>query len=166
MIRIRLGTERVAAALAAAKADIADMSDVYVDIGEYMVRSTKTRFGRSEAPDGTKWRAKSQATLDRYRKRGDGPRPLPLIGPSERLRDEVNYTAGAGSVEIGSALEYSGVMQEGAAKGAFGNDKRGRPTPWGDIPARVWLGLSRDDETNIIDIVDEAIAAGLGEPSS
>ena len=53
-------------------------------------------------------------------------------------------------------------MQEGAAKGAFGNDKRGRPVPWGRIPARVWLGISAADETAIVEIAEEYLAGELG----
>lgn len=163
MIRIVFNTDALAARLTQGRRVLGDLTPVHQEIGEYLVDATKQRFIDGKAPDGTAWRAKSAATLARYKRQGDGNRPKPLIGPSGRLGREIGMAADRGSVEIGSALEYSGVMQDGAAKGAFGNDKRGRPLPWGDIPARVWLGLSPDDETNILDIVDEAIAAGLGE---
>jgi len=33
------------------------------------------------------------------------------------------------------------------------------PIPWGDIPARPFLGLSDEDRSGILDIVSEALAA-------
>jgi len=85
----------------------------------------------------------------------------PLIGGGGRLSQEVQGAYYADHAKIGSALIYSRVMQEGAMKGTFGADRRGRLLPWGRIPARVWLGISKVDETAIIDIVDEHIAAKL-----
>ena len=66
-------------------------------------------------------------------------------------------------VVIGSSLIYSGVMQSGAARGAFGRDRFGRPIPWGTIPARPWLGISREDGEAITEIADEYAGKVLGE---
>ena len=139
-----------------------DMTPVYEDIAEYMVKATRDRFVSSTAPDGTRWRRKSPATLAAYLARGDGHRPTPLIGPSGRLGKEIAQMVSRNGAEIGSALEYSSVMQDGAAKGAFGSTRTGRPVPWGDIPARVWLGISEEDERNILDIVDEHLEPATG----
>lgn len=163
MIRLQFNHEPVFRALSAAHDRLADLTPVYHEIGEHMVRSTKQRFGRSEAPDGTRWQPKKPSTIERYKARGDGNRPDPLIGPSGRLGREINSFVSRDGVEIGSALEYSAVMQHGAGKGAFGADRAGRPIPWGDIPARVWLGLSADDERDILDIVDEHVGEALGD---
>lgn len=160
MISIQFNADAVFAQLARARASLTDMTPVYQDIGEYMVKATRDRFATSTAPDGTRWRAKSPATLAKYLRSGDGARPYPLIGPSGRLGKEIASAVTRNSAEIGSALEYSAVMQDGAAKGAFGTNKIGRPLPWGTIPARPWLGVSVADEAAIIDIVDEH----LGEP--
>jgi len=46
-------------------------------------------------------------------------------------------------------MVYAAVHQFGAAQGAFGNTSRGSPIPWGDIPARPYLGLSDDDRQEI-----------------
>lgn len=161
MIRVDFNNAPVFRSLAAARDRLADLTPVHQDIGEFVIESTKARFRRSEAPDGTRWQPKKPATIARYKTRGDGDRPDPLIGPSKRLGTEISYAASRGGVEIGSALEYSAVMQRGARKGAFGNDAAGRPLPWGDIPARVWLGLSDADERTILDIVDEHLADAL-----
>lgn len=60
---------------------------------------------------------------------------------------------------IGSGQEYAAVHQFGAKAGSLwqGRDKRGRraKSPWGDIPARPYLGLSKQDEQSILDIVQD-----------
>jgi phage gpG-like protein len=161
MFRLEFNARPVFDALAAAQARLGDLTPVYRDVGEYMVGATRERFRQGAGPDGVKWAAKSPVTLAKYLASGDGARPNPLIGPSRRLSTEVAVLAGRDSVEIGSALEYSGVMQDGAAKGAFGRDKRNHPLPWGTIPARAWLGISDTDERNILDIVDEHLTDAI-----
>jgi len=155
MIRIVFNGGPIHQALRDARERLADMTPVHRDIGEYLIESTRKRFRSGVTPDGTAWAPKRPATIERYRRAGDGTLTKPLIGPSRRLSTEIAMFANQAEVEVGSNLEYSGVMQGGAAKGAFGNDSRGRPIPWGNIPARVWLGLSDEDERNILDIVDE-----------
>ncbi|BAV64772.1 phage virion morphogenesis protein [Sphingobium cloacae] len=158
MIGVQFKYEDVAEALRELSARLDDMTPVHEDIGEYVLETTKERFRKGIAPDGTPWAPKSAATLAAYLARGDGDRPDPLIGPSRRLSSEIQRIASPDSVEIGSSLEYSGAMQDGVRKGAFGTNSRGNPIPWGDIPARVWLGLSEEDESEIIDIADEYLA--------
>lgn len=163
MVAIRLDTGEIIARLNRVSSVLDDMTPVYQDIGEYLVEATKKRFITSTAPDGTKWQAKSPATIARYLAKKDGNRPKPLIGPSGRLGKEISQLATRDQVEIGSALIYSGVMQDGAAKGAFGTAANGSPIPWGRIPARVWLGLSDVDNRNILDIANEHLAEAIGE---
>ena len=159
MFTVEFQADPVFRKLDAARAVLTDMTPVYQDIGEHMVEATRDRFRTGTAPDGTKWRAKSPATLAAYLARGDGNRPDPLIGASRRLSREIQQLTTRDSVEIGSSLEYSAAMQHGVAKGAFGKTSRGAPIPWGNVPARVWLGISETDERNILDIVDEHLAA-------
>ena len=163
MIRLVFNPAALVARLGRVKERLADPTPLHEEIGEYVIEATKARFRIGTAPDGTKWRPKQPATIARYKARGDGNKTQPLIGPSGRLGREVNSLATRDQVEIGSALEYSGVMQDGAARGAFGSDSRGHPLPWGNIPARVWLGLSDTDEHHIIDIVDEYVGDAFTE---
>lgn len=163
MIRIDFQADPIFRKLEAARAKLTEMTPVHRDIGEYMVEATRERFRTGTAPNGDAWRAKSPTTLAAYLARGDGARPDPLIGASRRLSTEIAQFVDKEKVEIGSALEYSGVMQHGAAQGAFGRDSRNHPIPWGTIPARVWLGISETDERNILDIVDEHLAELIDE---
>lgn len=162
MINIEFNAAAIFDQLDRARAVLDDMTPIHQDIARYMVKATRDRFRSSTAPDGTRWRKKSPTTLAAYLARGDGNRPRPLIGPSGRLGKEIASLATRDSAEIGSALEYSAVMQDGAKKGAFGIGRNGRPVPWGDIPARVWLGISDEDEKNILDIVDEHVGDAIG----
>lgn len=162
MITLEFNASAVFDQLDKARGALDDMTPVFDDIAEYMVKSTRDRFVSSTAPDGTRWRKKSPTTLAAYLARGDGNRPKPLIGPSGRLGKEIAQLVTRDSAEIGSALEYSAVMQNGAKKGAFGKGRNGRPVPWGDIPARVWLGISAEDERNILDIIDEHLEEAVG----
>jgi phage gpG-like protein len=162
MIKFEFSAAPVFVQLDRARAKLDDMTPVYEDISEYMIKATRDRFGSSTAPDGTRWREKRPSTLAAYLARGDGNRPKPLIGPSGRLGKEIAKLVTRDSAEIGSVLEYSAVMQNGAKKGAFGKGSNGRPVPWGDIPARVWLGISTDDEKTILDIVDEHLSVMFG----
>lgn len=161
MFRTVFNGQPIVQALRQAQERLADMTPAYEDIGEHLIDSTKQRFRDGVSPDGVHWAPKRPATVERYRRAGDGNLTKPLIGPSRRLSSEIAKHVDRSGVEVGSNLEYSGVMQGGAAKGAFGADRHGRPIPWGNIPARVWLGISEQDERNILDIVDEHIGAPL-----
>lgn len=163
MIRIEFKYQGVFDALEQASRRLEDMTPIYQEVGEYMIEATKERFRKGIDPDGKAWAPKSPVTLASYLARGDGARPQPLIGPTRRLSNEILKFVSRDSVEVGSALEYSAVQQDGAKKGAFGRDSRNHPIPWGDIPSRVWLGLSDDDERNIVDIADEHLEAAFDD---
>ena len=163
MIRIMFNIEDLTQRLGVAATKLTDMTPVHKDIGDYMVRQTKARFLSGVGPYGTRWRPKKPSTIERYKAKGDGNKTKPLIGPSGRLGKEIFALATRSEAEIGSSLEYSGVMQGGAAKGAFGRSARGGPLPWGTIPARTFLGISDAEERSILDIVDEHLAEAIGE---
>ena len=163
MIEIDLTTKSMAEAFVEAAGAIGDMTPLMADLGEYLVESTKQRFATSTAPDGSTWAPRSQTTLDAYARRKDRPKGGPLVGVTRALSTTIAYEHAADHVDWGSNMIYAAVMQFGAAQGEFGarigKDKNGRDyfmtIPWGDIPARPYLGISTDDETAIIDIVEE-----------
>jgi len=135
-------------------AGLTDMTPVFQDLGELLMFSTEERCPEGAGPDGTPWAPKSQATIEALRSREGRKKNAaidfrPLFGPSGRLSSEIHYVATAKSVEIGSPLIYAAVQQFGAAKGAFGTMSNGASIPWGNIPARPFLGISEEDETGI-----------------
>lgn len=155
MIRIELKDDQVRAALARIAGAMTNMTPVMQDIGEVLVEGTKRRFNDGTDPDGNPWAPKSPTTIEAYRARGDSVSFRPLIGPTRALSTTIHYVAGANQVEFGTNRIQAAVMQGGAAKGAFGRTSRGAPVPWGNIPARPFIGLSDTDRTNVIDIVEE-----------
>jgi phage virion morphogenesis protein len=163
MIRVDLTEDQITAALERLSRSLTNLAPVMQDIGELMVRSTKVRFTEGRAPDGNAWLPKSATTIAAYQARGDRVDFRPLFGPSGRLSSEIFYEVGAdgASVEIGSNMIYSAVMQFGAAQGAFGATARGSPIPWGPIPARPFLGVSEEDRSNILAAIDEWLEAAV-----
>lgn len=167
MIRLEINDTPANAALDELARVLADMTPAMQEIGEFLTTSTKDRFAAGLAPDGTPWAPKSEVTKDAYRRRGDRVDDRPLFGPSGMLSQQIFSIATPTSVEVGSPMNYAGVMQMGAAQGAFGaaigKDKLGRDhfhhIPWGDIPARPFIGLSESDLTGVQDIVAKYLAA-------
>lgn len=141
-------------------ARLTDMTPVMQELGELLTESTKQRFKDGVAQDGTPWAPKSQTTIDAYKAHKDRVDLRPLFGPSGRLSSEIHYVAGPVSMEIGSSLIYSAVQQMGAGKGAFGSMSNGSPIPWGNIPARPFLGLSDDDQVAITETIESWLQGG------
>lgn len=163
MIHLELKDDGVAQAMTRVAAALADPTPLMQELGEVLLESTKARFKTGTGPDGTAWAPKAESTLAAYRARKDRADPRPLIGPSRALSSTIAVFASAEGVEVGSNLVYAAVMQFGAGQGEFGafvgKDRRGRdhshPIPWGDIPARPFLGVSDEDRTNILAAVDD-----------
>lgn len=159
MFEVEVAADQVTPAFERLEDLLDDLSPVMVEIGEYITQATKNRFRTSTGPDGNQWAAKSQTTLMNYGIRKSNRVPVkPLIGLTRNLSKNIFFDATSDSVEIGSPEIYSAVMQFGAAKGAFGTTSRGAPIPWGNIPARPFLGVSNDDQDEIIDIVEDWVS--------
>jgi len=145
------------------------------NVGEHLTESTKQRFATSSAPDGSPWEPNSEVTITRFlgkfkssfgksgkltksgANRAVGKRPL--IGESGpgSLANTIHYQAGQDWVEIGSAKVYSAVQQFGALSHSFTGGK----SPWGDIPARPFLGLSPDDTSTLVEIAMRHLADAI-----
>ncbi len=187
MITIKINDQEILQKIQRLQHTGSDLKSAMEDIGEYIVRSTKKRFSEGKAPDGTPWKPNTEATIlaflsrraggstrrrgekagnyynkdGRLNKRGAGVvmGKKPLIGESKRLGTGIHYRADANSVAVGSSLEQAAVMQFGAKKGEFGRTSRGASIPFGDIPARPYLGLSDDDKSKVMEILQEHLAA-------
>ena len=156
-LRVELDDKQAQAALKMLAAAGGDMTPAMRDIGEHLLNTTRERFNAEEAPDGTPWAPLSAATGARKRRNRDK-----ILTERGFLRGNLDYRADATSVVIGSPSIYAGTHQLGAEKGAFGLTGSGRPIPWGDIPARPFLGLSDDDSDEVTALVTEFLVAQLG----
>ncbi|WP_300534919.1 phage virion morphogenesis protein [uncultured Mameliella sp.] len=163
MITVDVTTDTLRPALAEAEQALSDLTPLLQDIGELMVERTKGNFKTGTAPDGTAWAPRSQTTLDAYAARGDTPKGGPLVGVTRALSTTIAYEVAPGHVDWGSNMIYAAVMQFGAAQGQFGarigKDKNGRDffmtIPWGDIPARPFVGIGPEDENAILDTIED-----------
>lgn len=133
-----------------------DLTPVFRDIGDYLLRTTRDRFRSQTAPDGSDWAPLSE--FYKQRKKRNRDKILTLYG---NLSGTLAYQASARELLFGSPMIYGGVHQFGAAKGAFGQTGSGQPIPFGDIPAREFLGLSPADEVEVAELVGDYLEGQL-----
>jgi phage virion morphogenesis protein len=144
LVEILFDSEEVEAAIGRLQEALGDLTPFYKDAGQRLVNSTRGRFQTSTAPDGTPWAPNSAVTLGR--KTGTKP----LIGETRELSTAIQDVIDADGLMVGSNKIYAAAQQFGMVRGYAGQNKRNVPIPWGDIPARTFLGLSEADETEIL----------------
>ena len=110
-------------------------TDLFDEIGAALVSSTQARFASSTAPDGSGWKPVKR-----------GGKPLVDHGI---LRGSITHQAHPGSVDVGTNLVYAAIHQFGGEAGR----KSHRVT----IDARPYLGLSPDDETEVVAILRDFV---------
>jgi phage virion morphogenesis protein len=119
----------------------ADLSEPFADIGEYLLQAHDDRFAAQESPDGTPWAPLSPGYLARKPKNQD--KILVLDGI---LADTLGYNADPTELTFGTNRIYGATHH-------FGDPERG-------IPERPWLGLSDDDQAEVLDILSDHLADG------
>lgn len=167
MITFDIDDAELQAALNRVTGVLTDASAMMNEIGAYLRDQTEDRFPTQKGPDGTPWAPRSPVTLKNYERRK--LKPGGILHLSGQLSGNIFHDYGSDWARIGSAEPYAAVMQFGAAQGAFGafmgKDKLGRDhfhhLPWGNIPARPFLGISDEDRDGVRDIVMETLAAAL-----
>lgn len=122
----------------------ADTLPLMSDIGAVLESSTRERIEDTKtAPDGTPWVSNQAGTST-------------LLATGRHLRDSVAFIATPSEVQVGAAWEYAHVHQDGAVikpKSAArlhfmvgGASVFARQVT---IPARPFVGVSAEDETEI-----------------
>jgi len=123
-------------------------------IGSAVEASTKERIDLTNlAPDGNPWKPSRRALAD-------GGRTLVKSGD---LRDSIHHEASGNEVVIGPEdLPYAAIHQFGGVIKPKNAKKLAFKTPLGmafldqvTIPARPYLGISRDDEAEISSILED-----------
>ncbi|MGL4224621.1 MAG: phage virion morphogenesis protein [Vibrio sp.] len=111
-------------------------------VGQEVLSQTLERItGEQKSPDGTPWVAWSDSYRQYQAKKQSGGAFLDASG---QLIDSLNYEAAANEVLIGTNLVYAATHQ-------FGDDER-------NIPARPYLGLSKQNELDLVKAIEHAIA--------
>ena len=153
-IEITLDDAEVLKAINRLHAAARDLTPLMQEIGEHLLSTTRERFVSQTAPDGAPWTPLSEDY--KQTKARNAHKILTLFGI---LRGQLNYRASKDRVEVGSPTIYAGTHQFGAGVGVFGTTSRGTPIPWGNIPARPFLGVSDDDEREIGALVSDHLAS-------
>ena len=157
LVEVLYDSGEVDAALGRLLHAVGDLTPFYKDAGQHLVNTTRRRFETSTAPDGTPWAPNSAVTL--ARKKGDKP----LIGETRELSTAIQDVIDADGLMVGSNKIYAAAQQFGMVRGYAGQNKRKAPIPWGDIPSRKFLGLSEEDETEILALaIDHLKSAAEG----
>ncbi len=124
------------------------------DIGVEMEAQTRERIDESKAPDGSAWTPWAEATEKYVRRYARGSRMLRRSGSGGgRLYERIASTVrGGDAVIVGVDVPYGEIHQEG------GNAGRGLRVR---IPARPYLGTSKENEQEIQSLIREWVQERL-----
>lgn len=149
-------TQPVIQALAHLALDRADKHELMDEIGVNLSESARLRFSDQHDPDGNPWEPSLRAKTQ-------GGETLRDTG---RLQASIAHVPSQDSVEYGTNVLYGKFMHFGGmitAKSAPYLKFRIPGIGWASkktvkIPARPFLGLSGDDEQQVINIIDGFLA--------
>ncbi len=117
-------------------------ADIYVAAGALIESQTRRRIAEEKTgPDGNAWAAWSPE-YEATRKSGQS-----LLMNEGELLDSIAWAVSGDDLEVGSNLVYAATHQ-------FGSED-------GTIPARPFLGLSADNENELLELVTGLIAGDL-----
>lgn len=120
----------------------------YKNVGEHIQKVTPERFENEEAPDGSKWEGLSPVTI-KSRLRRNGNSPLTIYRETGDFFSSINYQASDDNFKWGSNDVRARIFQLGGETG------RGNSVT---LPARPYIGLSSDDENEVLEIAKDWVA--------
>ena len=141
-VRVRVDDKRVREALERLVRAGGDIEGALAEIGEHLIRSHRDRFARGVDPEGRAWQPLKPATIARKRKNADK-----VLIESGMLMESLHYNVAPDRLEFGTDRIYGATHQ-------FGR-------PEANIPARPFLGISREDEAEILNIIEDRILRAL-----
>jgi phage virion morphogenesis protein len=145
-----------------------DLSPIMKDIGEHLLNETQERFDRQVDPDEKPWKPLLKTT----RMQKKNPRILQEQGRRGGLLSSIDYRAGKKQVTLGTNKPYAAIHQFGGKTSAHViRPKKAKALRWiggggnvffakeihhpgSVIPARPFLGVSKSDETEILEIIN------------
>ena len=131
-----LGDEAITNALNTMLARGLDLAPAFYEMGEHILESTQDRMSHELSPDGTPWEPLSVNTIEQKDLTNQSEKILRGYGI---LADTLSYQVNSNQLMFGSNVEYAATHQ-------FGRDNA-------NIPARPLLGVSGEDEIEILDIL-------------
>ena len=130
-----------------------DLTPAMRSIAGVLEEAAEEAFQSQQAPDGTPWAILSEHTTNRRAKKGKWPgRILQITGD---LAGGITSAYDASRAVAGTNLVYAPTHQFGAEEGDFGSTISGRPIPFGDIPARPFLGVSDEARDDILAAIND-----------
>ena len=144
------------------------LAPAFKNIGEVLLRSTQDRFNRQVGPDGHRWQRLTDASKASKAAKGQNPRKI-LTGRGY-LADSIRYQANDAGVRIGTNRIYGAIHQLGGkTKPHVIRPKNKKALAWpggrhparavnhpgSEIPARPFLGLSRQDRDRVLEVVSD-----------
>lgn len=148
---IEYDDERVRAALRNLRQAGRDLSPAMRSIAAALQDSVEEAFATQSSPDGVPWAPLSDVTISAREKRGKWPGPILRV--TGDLLDTITSDFDETSAVVGTNSPYAATHHFGAERGEFGTTSRGAPIPWGDIPARPFLGVSAEAGEHVLDIL-------------
>lgn len=139
---VRYDDRQIQRALARLQDAAGDLSPALRDIGEHLMLSHDQRFRDQVDPEGNPW----QPLSSRYRARKK-KNPNKILIRDVMLSATLNYQVEGQALRFGTPLIYGATHQ-------FGDPERG-------IPARPFLGISDEDKTVILDILQDHLMEAL-----
>lgn len=151
-----------------------DLTKPLNDIAEYLHQSTDDRFRQQVAPDGSPWAPLAPSTLAR-KKSGR------ILREAGTLQDTLRHSISNNELSFGTDRPYGAIHQfggkieqaarsqqvyfrqgkDGTVGSRFVKKNRSNFAQWASrgaytasLLARPYLGLSRDDEAEVISIID------------
>ncbi|OHT25823.1 virion morphogenesis protein [Providencia stuartii] len=152
-ITINFQAQSALTMLRALKAAAYDVTPMLEDMGEELLILHQDRFRVQQAPDGTPWAALRPWYRDSKSRNAD--KILTLTG---QLQDTLRWQIQGDILFFGTDRPYGAIHQFGGTivpKNAKALNVGGRPVKKVVIPARPWLGLSRDESNHLLDIARE-----------
>lgn len=153
-----LEIERGLARLAAAFGDLTPLME---GIGLHLEGATLERFENERGPDGKRWKPSKRAQLDGGK----------TLSDSTQLRSSIVSEASGDQVAVGSNKIYAGIHQMGGIIRAKTPKGLVFQLPGGlgyrrvmqvELPARPYLGLSAEDETEIVALTEDYARDAMG----
>lgn len=139
-----------------------DLEPLMQGFGLYLESATIDRFENERGPDGQRWKPSLRA-------RQQGGKTLT---DSSQLRSSITSQAGPDSVEVGTNKIYGGIHQFGGTIRPKNGEYLTFRLPGGlgvrrvksvTMPARPFLGLSSEDENELLALTADYTRQQLGE---
>lgn len=153
----------------------------FVNVGEQLLNSAKTNFEKEAGPDGIPWQRLLPKTIQRREEKG--LTPIRVLRARGRLAGTINYLPSDDNVRIGSPMEYAAIHQLGGeiekpertgtiyqhydpetdefdqrfrkkSQSTFAREVKFKAHSI-RMPARPFIGVSKADETAIVEIAED-----------